>query len=233
MKNILIRKFTKNWRKIRASNVKYYYELFLEEFRRFNYPPRGVKKNTINVFKLRCIEKLLKKSKKLHIGCGYMRAEGFINIDVFQTTATDFICKVENLPQYIKSNSIKLIYSSHTLEHFSRYDSIQVLRMYYDFLIPSGELEISVPDLIKLVDSVKKTNLDFKNMELIQGVLMGGQETRYNYHKSIYWYSFLKQILLNIGFKKVSKYTKSPNFLGDIFDASSVAEISLNIKAKK
>ena len=230
---MLVKRVIRNWRKIRVSKVKYYYELLLEEFRRFNYPPKGIKKYTINVFKLRRIKKLLIKSNKLHIGCGDIRAEGFINIDVFKTEATDFVCKIEDLPKYIKKDSIKIIYSSHTLEHFSRYNSIQVLRMFYDLLKNSGELRISVPDLIKLVDTAKKKDLDFKKMELIQGVLMGGQDTRYNYHKSIYWYNFLKLVLTSIGFKKVSKYSNFPHFLGDFFDASSIVEISLNIKAVK
>lgn len=213
--------------------MKFYYELFLEEIRKFNYPPRGIKRYSINVFKLRRIEKLLMESNKLHIGCGDMRIEGFINIDVLKTDAADFVCKVEDLPKYIKSNSIKLIYSSHTLEHFSRYDSVQILKMFYDFLIPSGELKISVPDLIKLVGTAKKIKSDFEEMKLIQGVLMGGQETRYNYHKSIYWYGLLERILLSTGFKKVSEYSGAPDFLGNIFDASLVAEISLNIEAVK
>ncbi|TET09956.1 MAG: hypothetical protein E3J83_01180 [Candidatus Atribacteria bacterium] len=240
MKNILIRKLIKNWRKIRVSKVKYYYELLLEEFRRFNYPPKGIKKYTINVFKLRRIKKLLIKSNKLHIGCGDIRAEGFINIDVFKTEATDFVCKIEDLPKYIKKDSIKLIYSSHTLEHFSRYNSMQVLRMFYDLLKNSGELRISVPDLIKLGKIAVKRDLEFKNMELIQGILMGGQDTRYNYHKSVFWFDFFKHILINIGFREVNKYPDTTHFLGDIVDASSMAGkpdlgscISLNIKAVK
>ena len=48
----------------------------------------------MNIFKLRCIKKLLKRTNKLHLGCGD------INIDAFRTPATDFICKIEDLPKY-------------------------------------------------------------------------------------------------------------------------------------
>lgn len=238
--NEIVKKGIKNWRKIKLNNLKYYYELFKEEVRGFKYPPCGIKKYTINIFKLNHIRNLLNYSNKLHLGCGGVRINGFINIDTFKTSATDFICEIEDLPKYIKPNSIRLIYSSHTLEHFSRKDSIQVLKMFYDFLEPKGELRIAVPDLTKLSDIVKNTKLGFKKMETVQGVLMGGQNTRYNYHKSIYWFDLLKQILINIGFNDISEYPSYPHFLGDIKDASSLAGkpdlgvyISLNVKATK
>jgi len=238
--NELIKKGIKNWRNIELNNLKYYYELLKEEIGRFKYPPSGIKKYSLNIFKLYQIKKLLKHSDKLHIGCGTVKINGFINIDAFKTPATDFVCEIKNLPKYIKPNSIRLIYSSHTLEHFSRKDSIQILKMFYDFLEPSGELRISVPDLIKLSDIVKTKKLEFKDMELIQGILMGGENTRYNYHKSVFWFDLLKQILLDVEFKNISEYSSYPHFLGDIKDASSLAGkpefgvyISLNVKAIK
>ena len=237
---MLIKKVIKNWKKVKLSKISYYHELFLEKFTSFNYPSRYLKKLTMNIFKLRCIKKLLKHTNKLHLGCGDTKIGGFINIDAFRTPATDFICKIENLPKYIKPNSIRLIYSSHTLEHFSRKDSIEVLKMFYDFLELGGELRISVPDLIKLSDITKNKELTFKNMQLVQGVLMGGQDIRLNYHRSIFWFDLLKQILKNIGFRDISEYPSYPHFLGDIKDASSLAGksefgvyISLNVKAIK
>lgn len=238
--NILVKKAIKNWRKVRLSKAKYYYELFFEEAKAFKYPPRGISKRPINLFKLNRMRRLLKRSNKLHLGCGSVKLDGFINIDVFKVSAADFVCKIEDLPKYIRDNSIQLIYASHLLEHSSRRDSIQLLKMFYDFMEPSGELRISVPDLIKLSDIAKRRKLEFKDMLSIQGVLMGGQDTRYNYHKSIYWFDLLQQILMNIGFKNISEYPSYPHFLGDIKDASSLAgkpdlgiHISLNVKATK
>jgi len=96
----LIKRAIKNWKKVRLGTIKYYYELFLEEFKSFNYLPRYLKKLPMNIFKLRCIKKLLKHTNKLHLGCGDTKIGGFINIDAFRTPATDFICKIEDLPKY-------------------------------------------------------------------------------------------------------------------------------------
>ena len=172
--DMLMKKAIKNWRKVRLSKISYYYELFLEEFKSFNYPLRYSRKISINIFKLKRIKKLLLHTNKLHLGCGSTKVNGFINIDAFKTEATDFVCKMEALPKYIKSNSIKLIYLSHVLEHFSRRDSIQVLKMFYDFLEPGGELRVSVPDLIKISDIVKNKKLTFENIQTVQGIIMGG-----------------------------------------------------------
>lgn len=229
----MLRKIRKNIRNLRFSNARYYFELFLEDLLEFKYPPGFFCKYSVNPFKLRKIKKLLKHSKKLHIGCGNIKVEGFINIDVLKTPATDFVCRIEDLPKYIKRNSIELIYTSHVLEHFSKHSSLNILKMFYEFLIPSGELRLSVPDLKKIDHKIRKRHLDWQDMELIEGVLMGGQETRYNFHRSAYWCDYLKAILLDIGFRKACRYRNSPYFLANIFDASSIADISLNMKAKK
>lgn len=55
----------------------------------------------MNIFKLKGIKKLLKRTNKFHLGYGYTITGGFINIDAFRTTATDFSCKIENQPRYI------------------------------------------------------------------------------------------------------------------------------------
>ena len=110
------------------------------------------------------IKRLLDKTNKLHIGCGETRIDGFINIDAFKTKATDFNCQIEALPKYIKPNTISLIYSSHTLEHFNRRDSIETLKMFHAFLEPAGVLRISVPDLLKLSDIAKRSDLDVNNI---------------------------------------------------------------------
>ena len=91
-----------------------------------------------NPFKLMEAIYKIKDNCKLHIGCGNIKLEGFVNIDVRRTLATDFCCNILDLKKYIKENSVALIYSSHTLEHFSRRQAILILNLFYDLLKPSG-----------------------------------------------------------------------------------------------
>lgn len=233
MKNLLkkIRKLYK---------LSYYYELYKEKYNSFRYPQNILNKTTLNIIKLNQIKKLLRNSKRLHLGCGGTRMDGFINIDAFKTEAVDFVCKIEELPKYMKPDTIEMIYSSHTLEHFSIKDAEQVLKMYYSFLKPGGEFRLSIPDLMKLAGLIESQKLSKEQMRTVQGVLLGSQDTRYDYHKSIYWFDLLKSILEKIGFVNIEEYQCYPHFLEGVKDASSMAGkpdlgiyISLNVKAVK
>ena len=234
---MLIKRIIANRHKIKLSNIKYYIEMLKEELKRFKYPLPVYRKLLVNYFKILRFRTLLKKSSKLHVGCGEVKIEGFINIDAIRTAATDFIAHIEDLPKYVLPNSIDFIYSSHMLEHLSRKDAVQVLKMYYDYLRPGGELRISVPDLKRLSSIADEQNLSFDEMDLIQGVLMGGQNTKYNYHKSVYWFDLLKHILEEIGFRNVKEDISSQRQPGNIQDASGFRVkdklISLNVSAFK
>jgi len=56
------------------------------------------------------------KHDKLHIGCGWNRFKGFVNIDIASEVKPDYVVNIENgLP--FPDNSFAHIYSSHSLEH--------------------------------------------------------------------------------------------------------------------
>jgi predicted SAM-dependent methyltransferase len=234
----LARKLLKNWRKIRLSNLNFYFELFKEETGRFRYRKNARAKLGLNPAKKAQINGFLKKSRKLHVGCGYCHADGFINIDAFNTPATDFVCHIQDLPKYIPTGCAEMIYLSHTLEHFSVKDSIEVLGMFYDFLADKGELRLSVPDLLKIAQLARNQELKAEDKMTLQGIVMGGQDTRYNYHKSVYWFDYLKEVLSKIGFRIVEEYPLTPHFIKGFDDVSSLAVvnntlISLNVRAIK
>ena len=233
----LLRKAIKKWRKIRLSHFYQYRELYREQRNSFRYIPRQDTR-TARLFKQRKTRRLLQESRKLHIGCGHTHAPGFINIDAFKTPATDLVCHIQDLPKYLAANSIETIYLSHTLEHFSLRDSVVVLGFLYDLLADSGVLRISVPDVLKLAEIAKRNDLSAEAKGMLCGVLMGGQDTRYNYHKSIYWYEYLAGVLKDIGFRTIEEYDCYPHFIDGIDDASSLAKIenefiSLCVKATK
>ena len=113
---------------------------------------------------------------KLHLGCGTIAPEGWINIDgswnawLAKYSLLKFFLKkigiinqdllnipwpknilVHNLtkPLPFKSNSIDFIYSSHTIEHIYLYQTQNLLKECFRVLKPGGVLRIVVPDLYK------------------------------------------------------------------------------------
>ena len=62
---------------------------------------------------------------KLNIGCFNKKIHGFINVDILEEFKPDVIDDVKLLKKF-QNNTIDLIYASHLLEHFYRYETIEV-----------------------------------------------------------------------------------------------------------
>lgn len=86
-----------------------------------------------------------KRPLKLHLGCGETRLEGYVNIDLKRTKATDMTHDVRHLP--FMDESVELIESYHVIEHIPRYDVLPMLRDWHRMLIPGGRVIIECPDL--------------------------------------------------------------------------------------
>ena len=63
---------------------------------------------------------------KLHLGCGNKFLEGYKHIDFSNFEHIDWKSPIYPLP-FIKSNSVKEIYSSHALEYFDYSDCQKVI----------------------------------------------------------------------------------------------------------
>jgi predicted SAM-dependent methyltransferase len=138
---------------------------------------------------------------KLHLGCGNKHIEGYINIDIRYLPGVDEVDNVARLRKY-KSNSISVIYASHVLEHFGRWEYMNVLERWYEILEPNGVLRLGVPDFEEIVNYYQKT----KDLRVISGMLYGGQDYTENNHFWVWDFNTLKKELMQIGFKSVSKY---------------------------
>lgn len=84
------------------------------------------------------------KGKKLHIGCGNRRIEGYTNVDIFQGPAVDEVFPMDRIPY--QDNTISGILSEHALEHVPFDQSEQTLKEWFRVLKPSGELILFIPD---------------------------------------------------------------------------------------
>lgn len=88
---------------------------------------------------------------KLHLGCGNTKLDGFINIDIRQTPATDRVMDISDLAEF-SDNSVDMIYASHCLEHFNFRIVPDILCEWNRVLRKGGELVVRVPDFDILVN---------------------------------------------------------------------------------
>src|SRR5689334_15016755 len=82
---------------------------------------------------------------RLHLGCGPINAEGYINVDFAPMRHVHLMQSVERLRRF-QTGSVDFIYASHVLEHISHRSTLLVLREWARTIKPGGTLRIAVPD---------------------------------------------------------------------------------------
>lgn len=134
-------------------------------------------------------------SVRLHLGCGHRHLEGFVNIDMKMTGATDYVGGISKLP--CPHNSVERIESYHVIEHIPHPLAPAVLREWFRVLKPGGVMVLECPDF----DEGIRQYLAGDNNLL--GSIYGWQ--RYDGDTHFYGYnpSRLSALLIETGFKDV------------------------------
>ncbi|MBN2023861.1 MAG: methyltransferase domain-containing protein [Pirellulales bacterium] len=106
-----------------------------------------------------------KTHRKLEIGPGPARLEGFETLNIRAGRHVDYICDAaKRLP--LPDECFEVVYASHVLEHIPWYQTEHVLREWTRILKPGGVLEIWVPDGEKIckafIDGECDANHDFQ-----------------------------------------------------------------------
>jgi predicted SAM-dependent methyltransferase len=143
-------------------------------------------------------------STKLHLGCGKRFIPGFCHIDAQAAPHVDIVAQVEDL-SFIPSETIDLIYASHVLEHFGRWEFRLVLAEWRRVLKPGGVLRIAVPDFAACATLYYEHGLEDGLNGLI-GLISGGQRNPYDLHKMIFDEALLSRELLLVGFRSVRRW---------------------------
>lgn len=137
---------------------------------------------------------------KVHLGCGEVYLDGWVNVDISNESAADRLDDVATL-ETIADESCDIIYASHLLEHFSRLEYDNVLRIWWQKLKPGGLLRLAVPDIESVLAWYNGSNLD----ELL-GILYGGQRDSFDYHKMGFDQESLSTKLRELGFKNIKTW---------------------------
>ncbi len=88
--------------------------------------------------------------KKLNLGCGDKILPGYINVDVVDSRRgfkPDVICDLHRLTPF-EDASVDEILSVHVIEHFWRWEVLDVLREWVRVLKPGGAMILECPNLL-------------------------------------------------------------------------------------
>jgi len=164
---------------------------------------------------------------KLHLGCGNIHIENWVNIDIVKTPAVD-ICVDLRRGFPFKRSSVETIYSEHTFEHFSPNEMKSIFYQSHRVLKPGKSLYFNIPDFELLTRSylLKDTNaldylkkdlhrfgMNFKNepAKLADTYYFNNVLHQLGEHKFFYTFALLKSLLQNAGFRKVKQTYYMPH----------------------
>jgi SAM-dependent methyltransferase len=179
---------------------------------------------------------------KLHLGCGKRILPGFVNVDLADFPHVTYRRSIENL-DFLDDGCAELIYSSHTLEYFDRFEVRGVLKEWKRVLCSGGVLRLAVPDFAALAEAY----LQRRSLDLILGPLYGRMAVAgagsVIYHKTAYDFDSLSELLEECGFAEVRRYDWRKTIHRDFDDHSQAyiphmdketgKLISLNVECRK
>lgn len=140
--------------------------------------------------------------KIIDLGCGspedsYRTAEGeVLRVDIRENVNPDYRCDIRMTP--FANDEFDVVFSSHTLEHFSRMEAEDVLsEMIRIMKKPAGELRLVLPNIKWAAQHIMNNEIDSD----VINVLYGAQTYQENFHKMGYTPEMLEQFLRQKGFK--------------------------------
>jgi predicted SAM-dependent methyltransferase len=148
----------------------------------------------------------------LHVGCGGVRLEGWLNTDISPSSPL-YLDATRRLP--IEDNSVSFIFSEHFVEHVPRRATLVFFEESFRVLRPGGILRISTPDAEALVRAY------LNHPEEVR--LLNERNRRYGYqytcypvdilnkawledcHMCLYDAQTLQQLLSSAGFQNITR----------------------------
>lgn len=147
---------------------------------------------------------------KLHLGCGNVHLEGYVNIDAQESKAADKIGDVKELDY--DDASVDMIYSCAVIEHVGRHEWKAVLAEWARVLKPGGLLRISTMDFEACVERYREEH----NLPELLGLIIGGQKDSYDWHGMIFDFDVMRQGLEEVGFSNIRRYDWRDTDLGKL-----------------
>lgn len=155
---------------------------------------------------------------KLHLGCGGDNFPGWINIDNYEfdpkdtsRSGSNYDVKMDIRCLQVLDTTVNSILLVHVVEHFVRWEMVEMLKHFYSKLERGGKLIIETPDLDKCIEWYLKgkeaphmdTPLGALNMGFTQFYGNQWSEIDFETHRYVWTKKEMHEVLSSCGFSEV------------------------------
>lgn len=141
-----------------------------------------------------------KYPRRINLGCGFDKREGFLNIDINAFHDPDLVCDITNL-QLLPSAYYEYAIAKDVLEHIHRLKISNTLKEWNRILKIGGVLELQVPNVIGLLTLLtKEENKSVIMQEKLLQCLFGTQAYDGDFHYFGFTDILIKSLLESTGF---------------------------------
>lgn len=142
---------------------------------------------------------------KINLGCGNEILSDFVNIDlavssIFSSEAIVIRMNAMDIDKYFMAGSVEEIVSRHFFEHLSHEQITILLYKLWKILVPSGKLQITVPDFYGIIEYFKKKHEEqkFETVDILHSRIFASEEE--SPHRSIWSAEIARHYLLRESF---------------------------------
>jgi predicted SAM-dependent methyltransferase len=143
---------------------------------------------------------------RLHLGCGAVHLEGYVNIDypldqhsVLTHAVADVFADISELA--FPWSSVDEIRLHHVFEHFPRAESLGLVASWWSWLKPDGLLRVEVPDFDRTAWAVLSPLSSHKRKSVALRHIFGSQEASWAYHQEGWSAGRLQRLLMTFGYE--------------------------------
>lgn len=133
---------------------------------------------------------------RLNLGSGVDYKEGFLNIDLFDTSA-DASWDIRKLP--LNNGSVSQIIAYDVIEHIGYNDIVPMLKEWHRVLKNNGEVIILTPDMVSVCEAFLKNPED----DWSYAPIYGNQDGEGQYHKCGFTVKRLFKLFGYAGFRNI------------------------------
>jgi predicted SAM-dependent methyltransferase len=133
---------------------------------------------------------------KLILCAGERHVDGSVHHDV--QGDQDILCDLFEIEKHVKPGTVEELHFTHALEHFPTKDTPKVLDLLYGLLTPGGKVYIEVPNFAWHASLLTEK----RDRDAIY-YAFGGQLDEYDFHKTGFTETILREELEDAGFTNI------------------------------